>query len=170
MHDLLRKYINISSTATLNGSNGVVDFNATGDKWAVRGVAPIDVYRWGIVTIELMDPDAGGFQIDLEKRILMGSDVGRLTQIQSIFRADADLIPAGQVVYVESVLAVAAAAGSDGSVLNVDPAGPIRVNPGEELVFKVSNAVGAASTGYIWVEYTELPFNAAGSTKITLDT
>lgn len=172
MHDLLNKRIYVSDFATPTGSNGPVDFNATGDKFMIRRPAPFDVYRWGITTIALMDPDAGGFQIDMDKRVTVGSDSGRVTDAGGfIFRADADLIAAGTNVYIDVKLPVAAATGSDGSVVNVDPAGPLRVNPGEELVVQVSNAVGAASTGYIWVEIAELPFNAQSfPTKVILDT
>lgn len=169
-HDFINKRVDVSLLPTPTGANGgPVDFNATGDKFILTKPYPVDIYRWGFITIELMDPDAGGFQLDLDKRVTVGSDVGRVL-VQSIVRADADTVAAGNVIYVESVLAVAQATGEDGvSLVNVGPAGPVRIEPGQEAVFEVSNAVGAASTGYIWVEYVAHPFNDAGYSAVTKD-
>lgn len=170
MHDLLNKRIVVSGGATPTGSAGPVDFNATGDKFMIRRPAPFDVYRWGIITIAAMDPDAGGFQIDLDKRVLVGDDTGRGTADGgSIIRADADVIAASNIVYVDVEVPVAQATGLDGSLVNVEPAGPLRVNPGEEIVFEVTNAVGATSTGYVWAEIAELPFNDFNFSKVTKD-
>lgn len=171
MHDLLNKRYVMSTAVTPTGANGPVDFNAASDKLILNFPHPVDIYRWGIMTIALMDPDAGGFQIDLDKRVTMGSDVGRLNAAGgSIIRADADTIAAGNIVYVDVTLPVAQATGSDGSLVNVDPAGPLRIDPGQEAVIEVTNTVGAASTGYVWVEYVALPFNDAAFTTVTLDT
>jgi len=165
MHDLLRKNMAVSTLITPTGVNGgPVDFNTTGDKFILTPAAPIEIYRWGIATIELMDPDAGGFVISLEHRPTIGSDVGR-TVAATITRADAETVAAGALVFNEVVLAVAQATGVDGSLVNVGPAGPLRVNQGEEAVVEVTNAVGAASTGYIWIEYVQLPFDATDAIK-----
>lgn len=169
MHDLLNMKRAVSILPTPTGANGgPVDFNATGDKFILTKPNPIDIYRWGIITIELMDPDAGGFQIDLDLRPSVGSDTNRVLK-QSIVRADADTVAAASVLYVDSVLPVAQTTASDGSLFNEGPAGPIRVEPGQEAVVEVSNAVGAASTGYIWIEYVDLPFNDANYSTVNVD-
>lgn len=171
MHDLLNKrYIVSVLPDPTNTAGGPVDFNTTGDKFILSLPHPIDIYRFGFITIGLMDPDAGGFQLDLDKRIAVGSDSGRVSPVASIFRADADTVAAATVVYVDVTLPVAAATGADGSIVNVDPAGPVRINPGEEAVLEVSNAVGAASTGYVWIEYVQLPLDDAGQAKVVKDT
>lgn len=168
MHDLLNKQYRISSLATPTGSGGPVDFNATGDKWLLTFPHPVDVYRFGFMTIAAMTPDADGFQLDMDKRITIGSDTGRIADAGGfIFRPlTTGVVAAGSMVAQDVVLTVAAAVGSDGSIVNVDPAGPLRVTEGQELVLKVGNAVGSVSTGYIWVEYAQLPFNRAGNAKL----
>lgn len=174
-HELLHKQFIVNVLPTPTGAaGGPVDFNATGDKFIVTKPVPFDVYRWGFITIEAMDPDAGGFVISLEKRPTVGSDTDR-TVIDTITRADADTVAAGKVVYKDTILAVAEASGDDTlaggttpqtSLVNVGPSGPAHFAPGDEAVIEVTNAVGAASTGYVWLEIVEydfaLPSTASG--------
>ncbi len=167
-HELVHKVFAVSFLPTPTGANGgPVDFNATGDKFIITPAAPIDIYRFGFTTIELMDPDAGGFVLALDHRPTVGSDSGRTEKV-SITRADADTVAAGKVVYKDAIIAVAQATGDDGvSLLNVGPSGPVRVEPGEEAVVEVTNAVGAVSTGYVWVEYVQHGFNISGGDVIS---
>lgn len=179
-HELLQKRIAVSTLIDPAGVNGgPVDFNATGDKFILTMPVPILIYRWGFITIAAMDPDAGGFVIALDKRITVGSDTGRV-ELTNITRADADTVAAGTVVANEVVLPVAEAAGDDAlaggaghpqtSVVNVGPNGPARIEPGEEVVIEVTNAVGAASTGYVWIEYAQLGFQAdTAASRVVID-
>lgn len=173
MHELLNKRIAINVLPTpTGGAGGPVDFNATGDKYIFTSPVPIDVYRWGFITIEAMDPDAGGFVLALDYRPTVGSDTSRV-EVGSITRADANTVAAGAVVYHDLTLAVAesttAGLGATTQRINVGPDGPYRVEPGAELVIEVTNAVGAASTGYVWIEYVQQPFDISGD-DVTLDT
>jgi len=173
MHDLLRKHFKYAEFNSLNGTDGFgdQDLNAAADYLVLGGVGPIDIYRFGYLTTSSQDPDAGGFQLDLDRRPVAGSDAGRVL-VDSIARADAQVVAAGKVVYKDVVIPVAQAAGDDTlsfgggvtpqtSVVDVGPSGPLRIAPGEQAVLEVSNAVGAASTGFIWVEYAELAFDIA---------
>jgi hypothetical protein len=168
MNILLKTRFEVSHHVTPTGAAGPVDFNATGDKWILTAAgAPFWIVKWGIRVIAQMTPDAGGFVIALDKRILQGSDVGRLDDIQLITRPlTTGIIAAGAGVYREVILPVAEATvagsvdvpfGSPASKVNVEPAGPLVIKSGEEAVFEVTNAVGAASTGYIWAELYEHP-------------
>lgn len=166
MNDLLHYRRDVSTLITPTGVNGgPIDFNATGDKYIYTPCAPIDVYRWGFITDAAMDPDAGGFVLALDHRITAGSDTGR-TEKATITRADAETVAAGKLVYGRVEIAVAETVAVDGSKVNVDPAGPLRVNPGEQVVIEVTNAVGAASTGYVFIEYADLAFNKADADVI----
>lgn len=174
-HEIIHKQTIYSVFPTpTGGAGGPVDFNATGDKFLFAPAQPIDVYRYGFITIEAMDPDAGGFVIDLDLRPTVGSDTSR-ANIETITRADADTVAAGKIVYKDVILAVAAAAGDDSlggatvqtSTLNVGPTGPKHVTPGQELVIEVSNAVGAASTGYVFIEYAVQGWALPNSTSGT---
>ncbi len=166
MNDLLHYRREVSVLPTPTGANGgPVDFNATGDKFIITPCAPIDIYRWGFVTDAAMDPDAGGFVIALDHRITAGSDSGR-TEKATITRADAETVAAGKLVYQRPIIAVAQAAQGDGSLLDVGPSGPVRVMPGEQAVIEVTNAVGAASTGYVFVEYVDLAFDKSDADVI----
>lgn len=158
MHDLLRRERHVSTLITPTGVNGgPVDFNATGDKYIYTPASPSDIYRFGFITDAAMDPDAGGFVLALDWRPVAGSDAGRLEK-QTITRADAETVAAGKLVYADVIIPVAQATGIDGSLVNVGPAGPLHVRPGEQAVIEVTNAVGAASTGYVFVEVMELAF------------
>ncbi len=166
MHDLSRLrriYSFAPSPAAL--TVGPVDFNAIGDKFIFTPAAPVDIYRWGYVTYEAQDPDAGGFVIALDKRITAGSDTGRVEQA-TITRADAEVTGAGKEVYNRVVLPVAEVVSGDGSKFNVGPNGPLHLSPGEEAVIEVTNAVGAASTGVVFIEYADLAFEQADTDAI----
>ena len=178
--DLLQKRIvwSLAPTGTSEDSPaafGPVDFNATGDVFGFAPSVPIDVYRFGILTVTAMDPDAGGFALALDHRPIAGADTNR-TEKDQLRRADAQTVAAGKIVYRDVVIPVAQAAGDDAlggatvqtSLVNVGPSGPLHVRPGEEVVLEVTNAVGAASTGRVFIEYAELG-HALPSTVSTSD-
>lgn len=168
-HEVVKKTYAISQFPTIveGGpvAGGLVDFNATGDKFSFAPVSKIQVWRFGIIVKTAMNPDAGGFDMALDHRVTVGSDVGR-TEKAVLNRADAELVAAGKIAYKDVVLAVAATVAGDGSTVNVGPAGPLEVNPGEEVVLEVTNAVGAASDGYVWIEYSEGAFDKSDADLI----
>lgn len=171
-HDLVQKRYVVSILPTPTGGAGApVDFNATGDKFIFTYPTPVDIYRFGLVTDAAMDPDAGGFVMELDLRVTAGTDTGRVNK-SSLTRADAQTVAAGRTLYRDCTLPVAEAAGDDTltggatpqtSRVNVGPAGPVHVRPGQQAVLEVTNAVGAASTGYVWIEYAELGFAQASA-------
>lgn len=166
MNDLLRRVRLVSVLPTPTGAaGGPVDFNATGDKYIYTPATIAHVYRWGFITDAAMDPDAGGFVLALDHRPTAGSDTGR-TEKATITRADAETVAAGKLVYGNVVISVAQAAQGDGSLLDVGPSGPLEVRPGEQVVIEVTNAVGAASTGYVFLEVMELAFEKADADVI----
>lgn len=170
MHELLTKRFDVSVLPTPTGTaGGPVDFNATGDKFIITPAAPIDIYRYGAVFDAATDPDAGGFVLALDWRPTAGSDSSR-AEIMTLTRADAETSAAGTGIYGKVVVAVAQATGSDGSLVNVGPSGPLEVDPGEQAVIEVTNAVGAASTGYVWVEYVQHPFAGSRIANMTEET
>lgn len=175
-HELVQKRIvwSLAPTGTSEDSPaafGPVDFNATGDKFGFAPSVPIDVYRFGLLTLDAMDPDAGGFAMALDLRPTAGSDTNR-TEKDQLRRADAQTVAAGKLVYRDVVIPVAetttAGLGETTQRINVGPAGPLHVRPGEEVVLEVTNAVGAVSTGRVFIEYAEQGF-ALTSTVTTAD-
>lgn len=163
----LNKFVVVSTLPSPLGANGgPVDFNALGDKFILTPARPVDIIRWGYITDTAQDPDAGGFKIALDHRPTAGSDTGRVEKA-TITRADAEVSAAGAVIYNDVILAVAEATSADGSKYNVGPAGPLRVEPGQQAVIEVTDANGAASTGYVFIEYEEQPFKLSGATRET---
>lgn len=177
MHENLNKIIAISQFPTIvegaPAAGGLVDFNATGDKFSIAPVAPIDIVRFGIIVKTAMNPDAGGFVLALDYRPTVGSDTNRV-QKDVLTRADAELVAAGGIVYRSPELPVAASAvsgapGIGGQSVYVGPSGPVRINPGEEAVLEVTNAVGAASDGYVFIEYIQHGVDDYGFTTVSED-
>lgn len=139
-------------------AGGPVDFNATGDKFILTPAVPTDIVRFGAILDSAQDPDAGGFVLALDHRPTAGSDTDR-TEEATITRANADVSAAGDVLYNNVNAAVAQATAVDGSLVDSPSEGPLRVNPGEEAVIEVTNANGAASTGYVFLEVIEYGFD-----------
>jgi len=161
MNDLLKMKNRTSDKATPTGSGGPIVFTTTGDKYIVTPSVPIDIYRWGIIYTTAKD--ATSMVVTLAKRVTAGSDTGRVVQDTM---TDTAARAAGVVVQRETILPVAQATAEDGSLRNVDPAGPIEINPGQEAVFAVTDAADATGIGYIFVEYIEKPF--AGSRVVAV--
>lgn len=146
---------------------GLVDLNSAGDKFSIAPVVPIDIYRFGYITAQSQDPDAGGFQMDIALRPTAGSDVGRSATKASIIRTDTQVVGAGKVVYRDVIIPVTEAlvTGPGGTInkVNVGPAGPLHVRPGEEAVIAVSNTMGVAATARLFIEYVEQDFAPVSS-------
>lgn len=165
-HELVQKRriysVFVSNTlASADAVAGPVDLNATGDKFSIAPAVPIDIYRFGYITVQSQDPDAGGFQMDIALRPTAGSDTNRTTKA-SLIRTDPQVVAAGKVVYKDVLVAVAESlvTGPGGTInkVNVKPIGPLRVRPGEEAVLAVSNAMGVAATARLFIEYVEHDF------------
>lgn len=158
-HDFLQKryvwsYAPTGTSETSPATFGPVDFNATGDKFGFAPATPIYITRFGLLTVNAMNPDANGFVLALDHRPTAGSEAGR-TEKDTLTRALAQTVAAGKIVYRDVLIPVAQATGVDKSLVNVGPAGPLLVRPGEEAVLKVTNAVGAVSTGRVWIEFID---------------
>src|SRR3990167_9607381 len=169
-HELVQKRVVVSVLPTpTGGAGGPVAFTSTGDKFIYTPAVPIDVYRWGFVTDALLDVGVG-FVIALDHRPTAGSDTGRVEKQVMTFTAD---VAAGKVRYNEPILPVAessvAGLGETNQLINVGPAGPFEVDPGEELVIEVTDAADTAGTGYVFIEYAELTAQGtrnANATKV----
>ena len=173
MHELMRKRVIYSQFPTMvedsPGAGGLVDLNATGDKFGFAPIQPIDIYKFGWIAYQAVDPDAGGLVVALDRRPTVGSDTDRV-EIDVLTRANAQTIVAGQVTYREVVLAdTNGETAEDGMLRNVGPSGPCRINPGEEAVLEVTNAAGVAATGVMFIEYAELAFNDEDHTDVVED-
>lgn len=156
MHDLLNKrtVISVAPTPT-DAALGPVVFTSTGDKYIFTPANPIDVYRWGLITNALLDVGAG-FVLALDFRPTAGSDTNRV-EMSTISTGTTD-VAAGKMVYNQAIGADNdGETAEDGTLRNVAPTGPIECDPGEELVIEVTNAADTAGTGYVFIEYVELP-------------
>jgi hypothetical protein len=174
-HEIVKKKILVSQFPTIveggPTAGGLVDFNATGDKFSYAPVRPAKIWRFGIIVKTAMNPDAGGFDLALDLRPTVGSDTSRVEKVV-LNRADAELVAAGGIVYKDVVLAVAESEVTGLSAttnkVNVGPDGPLDVSPGQEVVLEVTNAVGAASDGYVWMEVSEDGFDISDA-NVTAD-
>lgn len=170
MHDLLNKRTVVSVLPTPTGTaGGPVDFGATGDKFIYTPANPSDVYRWGLVNDTAM-VSGTSFVMALDKRVTAGTDTGRV-QMDTITRTTD--MAAGTGLFSQSILPVAQAAGSDNrttppipTYYNVEPAGPVQVNPGQQLVLEVTDAA-TSGTGYVWIEFVEYPIAGSRATALT---
>lgn len=157
---LLHKRVAVSSAATPTGSNGPVVFTSTGDKFILTPAKPIDILRWGyVITVA---KDATTMIVQLDKRPTAGSDSSRTT-IGEI--TDAAARAQGAVVYQEPGTGTSAAltqsTGADGSLVNVDPAGPYHITPGQQVVVEVTDAADSTGQGFVFIEYAEHDFSGS---------
>ena len=133
---------------------GQLAMDSTGDKATFSKGIPVDVIRWGVLADALIDVGAG-FTMKCDKRPTMGSDASRgdgdfgdITTIVDIAQ--------GAGVYTEEITATAVT----NSVPNFN-----ELDPGEELVFQVTDAADTAGTGIVFIEYRVRPF--VGDSNIT---
>ena len=117
-----------------------VDVTSPGDKVVFTKSFPINIIRWGIIADVLIDVGTG-LTIKMDHRPIAGSDTGRTngtpsTAVNLVRTTD---IAQGKGVYVELTEA-------------------FEVDPGEEVVFQVTDAADTAGTGVLFVEYDRLPF------------
>lgn len=148
-------------------------FATTGDKAVFRPVVPVTVFRWGIINLGAAATWGSAAAIALDWRPTAGVDTNRV-EVGTI-TASAD-IAVGTGLYSEFGAAQiggtlpAATTGADGSILHAALSGswgdntvkgaPVRVNPGEELVFECTNAFDAFALSMVFLHYVFDPFVA----------
>ncbi len=147
--------------------SAVAALDSTGDKITFAPAVPIDIKRWGYICTETAK-DATACTVALDHRVTAGSDTGRL-EIDTIVLATA--VALGKGVVTEVLLPVAQATAEDGSLRDVSGAGPLQVDPGEEVIFQVTDAAVTGDVTY-FLEYYELPHNldTRNSANITVVT
>ncbi len=131
-----------------------VDATSTGDTLMLRPIIPIDILRWGFISTVLVDVGAG-MTISIDHRPTIGSDTDR-AEIGAITSTVDVAVGKGQ--FDDIANAVAQATGVDGSLVDVAPAGPFEVDPGEEIIFDVDDAADTGGTMEVWIEYFVKPF------------
>ncbi len=122
-----------------------VTLNSTGDKMTFTPGVPVNIIRWGVIADALIDVGAG-FTIKADWRPTAGSDSSRSDGTCGDITVTAD-ISQGQGAYTEECATPDAGA----------PA-KFEVDPGEQLVFQVTDAADTSGTGLIFIEYELLPF------------
>ena len=124
---------------TLTWVTGTVALDGTGDKATFTPCRPVRIRRFGYAWNAGTVTTSASLDIDLDKRVLIGSDTGR--------------------VQIATIAGVASEAQGDGAYTRVGAAGggAIDVDADEEVVVDVENAA-AAGDGVVFIEYEELPF------------
>jgi hypothetical protein len=108
-----------------------------GDKWGLAAPVPINLVRWGfIVAGGVVLPVDQGI-VALDKRVQAGSDVNRVEAWGGTI-TQAATVPRGTQLYNQ-------------------PTTILQLNPGEEIVFEVTDAWSAGSVVFA-VEYLQQPF------------
>lgn len=103
-----------------------------------------DVYRVAFVPTTSA---TGSGSIDIIKRDVVGTGTTPVLETWVV-----GAVAAGKFNWHDIVLPIAQATASDGSKIDVEPAGPIHLVPGQSLYFDVNVAAGAG-TGYLLVYY-----------------
>ena len=129
----------------------------TGDKFTFTPGRPVDIVRWGIIADVLIDVGVG-MTIAADHRITAGSDTGRVNAAVGTI-TDTDDIAQGDGVYTENV----------SPLITARPTETFRVDPGEQVVFEVTDAADTAGTGHIFIEYRQIPFVGDANVAAGLD-
>lgn len=119
---------------------------STGDKLLASPGEPIDVVRFGVTFTAA--GGSGSLVIALEKRITAGSDTGRVTGIAG------------------AALTVTAAQATVGSVHTLDVA-PLQVDPGEEVIAKVTTGLTSTGTAIVFIHAQPRPFQVGRIAHVT---
>ena len=127
---------------------------STGDKAFWQPGQPVDIFRWGIIADGLVDVGVG-LTVKLDVRPKVGTDTDRGDGDGGDITITADLAE-GDGIYTEECTSAAVTADSPG-ILELDP--------GEEIVFQVTDAADTAGTGYFFIEFYERPF--VGDSNVT---
>lgn len=118
-----------------------IGMTSLGDKMTFMSAVPVNIVRWGVIADSLIDVGAG-FTVKGDHRPTAGSDssrgdgdVGDITVTDDIAQ--------GKGIYTEECATPAS------------PAQPAKflLDPGEQVVFQITDAADTAGTGMIFVEY-----------------
>ncbi len=160
-----------------NPNTGAIVFTTTGDKFAFRTSRPVDIVRWGFIAS--VDVNVGArLTITADFRVNVGEDTGRINGDAAGGMGVIDLgtsaVPAhttGDVLvgtgvytnFVSSAGITLQAAAAD----NTKTEAPFELDPGEEIVFEVTDAADTTGTGYMFVHYVPRGFhdNSLDATK-----
>ncbi len=118
-----------------------VAMTSLGDKMTFMQAVPVNIVRWGVIANALIDVGAG-FTIKGDHRPTAGSDASRGDGDVGDVTVTTD-IAQGKGVYTEECATPAS------------PAVPTKflLDPGEQVVFEVTDIADTAGTGFIFVEY-----------------
>ncbi len=130
-----------------------VNMDSTGDKMTFTPATPVNIVRWGVIADTLIDVGAG-MTIKADHRPTAGSDSSRGDGDVGDITVTAD-ISQGTGAYTEECATAAGTA----------VPGKFEVDPGEQVVFQVTDAADTSGTGHIFVEYELLPF--VGDSNVT---
>ncbi len=118
-----------------------VAMTSLGDKMTFMQAVPVNIVRWGVIANSLIDVGAG-FTIKADHRPTAGSDSSRGDGDAGDVTVTAD-IAQGKGIYTEEVATPASTAAPTKFLLD----------PGEQVVFEVTDAADTGGTGFIFVEY-----------------
>lgn len=130
---------------------------STGDKFTFTPGNPVDIVRWGIIADVLIDVGVGA-TVKADFRPTAGSDTGRGDGDVGSITTTVD-IAQGDGLYTETV-----SPGQTGKTLQT-----FRVDPGEQVVFQVTDAADTAGTGHIFIEFRQMPFVGDAAVTAGLD-
>lgn len=174
-----------SNFRTWQSTGGANEFESAADTTAIfRPSTPVTVFRWGFMNSDDGIIDVGTTMIvALDWRPTAGSDTGRV-ELSTITTGTTD-VAVGTGLYSEfgaveiGGVLPAATTGVDGSTVHAALSGswqdntvlgyPIKVNPGEELVFEVTNAADTnADLVTCFLHYIQEPFVNGDGTALRL--
>ena len=115
-----------------------VTLTTAADKFTYTPSVPVDIIRWGVIADALIDVGVG-MTIKLDHRPTAGSDTARTDGL-----GGKDLVTTVDI-----------AAGDGGYV---EPDAPFQVDPGEEVVFQVTDQADTAGTGMLFLHVQPRPF------------
>lgn len=128
----------------LTETSAQISVNSTGDKMTFTPARPVNIIRWGIIADALIDVGTG-MTIKADHRPTAGSDASRGDGDVGDITVTTDILQ-GKGAYTEEV----SGAGTKQK---------FQVDPGEQVVFQVTDAADTAGTGIIFVEYEEEGFS-----------
>ncbi len=125
--------------------SAIVALDGTGDVFTLTPGQPINIIRWGIIPTTALDV-GGGMVVKADFRPTAGSDSGR---------GDGDV---GDITLsTDEDVALGAGLFTD-EVSGAGNKSPFLVDPGEQVVWQVTDAADTTGDGVIFVEYEEHPF------------
>lgn len=130
-----------------DGHGTPVTLTTAADKGTFAPARPVNIVRWGIIVTTLLDVGAGAvFALDFRPTI--GSDTGR---VDGAVSAGVDTA-GGTITTGTTDVAV-----GKGLYHDVNP--PLKVDPGEQVVFQAVDAPDTGGAGFLFIEYEEEGFS-----------